>query len=146
MKNHIAVFILAMLGFILMSCSQSTNIENQQGVIYQILGCQSELSKAATDSCFSYQFEQTLRLEFCLTGNCCPDSNRFRLSSNVRNDTIFIAAADTATQLCRCVCTYKIRAEFDDLPLDHYVFYCTREHYSSRLFHYREHVYRKQGL
>jgi hypothetical protein len=127
-----------------MSCShQSTNPENRQGVIYQILGCRSGLSKVSDDSCFSYQFEKTLRLEFCLTGNCCPDSNRFRLSSKIRNDTIFVVAADTAAHLCRCVCTYKIRAEFEDLPLDHYVFYGMREDYSSRLVHYREHVYRR---
>jgi hypothetical protein len=149
MKARIAVLILAWLACSLMSCShQSTNPGNQQaqGVIYQIRGCQSAFSKAAaaSDSCFSYQFEKTLRLEFCLTGNCCPDSNRFRLSGKIRNDTIFVVAADTAAQRCRCVCTYKIRAEFNEVPLNHYVFYCTREDYSSRLVHYREHVYRQQ--
>jgi hypothetical protein len=153
MKNRMAliVIILAWITITLMNCShQSTNPENRQaqGVIYQVRGCQSELSKnlASSDSCFSYQFEKTLHLEFCLTGNCCPDSNRFWLSNKLRNDTIFVVAADTAAQLCRCICIYKIHAEFDELPLDHYVFYCMREDYSSQLVHYREHVYRQQRL
>jgi hypothetical protein len=148
MKALMAVLILAWSACTWMSCfHQSTNPESQQaqGLIYQIRGCQTALAKnlAANDSCFSYHFERTLRLDFCLSGNCCPDSNRFRLSYKIRSDTIFVAVADTAAQLCRCICIYMIHAEFDDLPMDHYLFYCTREDYSSQLVHYREHVYRK---
>jgi hypothetical protein len=89
----------------------------------QVDGCQSgSLSKAAVgDSLFSYQFDDDLLLDFRVTGNCCPDSNRFELSHEIFGNDITIIVADTAADLCLCVCPYVIHAEFYDMPEDMYV-------------------------
>jgi hypothetical protein len=115
----------------ILSCSnQPTDSEKQQtevqAVLRQISGCGGhELAKAAVgDSCFSYQFTQNLTADFCVWANCCPDSQRFELAHEIRNDTIFVAVADTAAHLCRCICKYAIHAEFTNLPRDRYVFWC----------------------
>ncbi len=76
-----------------------------------------------------------------MTGNCCPDSNRFALSYAVKGDTLLVAAIDTAKNLCYCKCDYIVRAEFRNLPLDHYVFVCTRSDDSGKVY-YRENVSR----
>lgn len=119
----------ALLG--VLSCSnQPTNSENGEaqvhGVLYQIPGCGGHgVAKTAVgDSCFSYKFIQDLVVDFCVSANCCPDSNRFQFKHEIRNDTIAVAVADTAANLCRCVCNYVIHAEFSDLPRDRYIFYC----------------------
>lgn len=104
----------------------------------QIKGCFSLPSLAGfayTDSCFSCQFGDTLSIEFCLSGNCCPDSNRFALAYQVRSDTILVAAADTAEHLCRCICNYHIRAEFTNLRLNHYLFVCTRSDDGAKVYY-----------
>lgn len=113
------------------SCSQQpTNAEKEQtevrAVLSQIPGCRNHATAKAAlkDSCFSYQFAQTLVVDFCVSANCCPDSGRFDLTYEIRNDTIDVAVADTAANLCRCVCTYVIHAEFTGLRRDRYVFCC----------------------
>jgi hypothetical protein len=128
MKKCGLFFVIAMSVGIFFSCSdKSSNPGNQQvkASLYQVGGCQSHLAKVSeVDSCFSYQFGEKLVVDFCLTGNCCPDSNRFVLSHKISNDTIYIVAVDTAEHLCRCICKYVIHAEFENLPLSHYIFYC----------------------
>jgi len=143
MRNFMALIILLWIACIFFSCSdKSTSPENQQiGLLYQIRGCQpsGRAKLSSSDSCFSYQFNKDLVIDFCVTANCCPDSNRFSLSYGIRNDTITVVVVDTAAHLCRCICRYVIRGEFKDLPLDHYVFACN---YDNKLV-YLEHVYRR---
>lgn len=126
-------------------CSDVTRPINgrktHDALLQQVQGCQrAGLANAVTaDSCFAYQFEDDLKLEFCVIANCCPDTNRFKLASVVRQDTIAIAVADTAARLCHCVCPYLIRAEFRGLPGDHYVVVCS---FGDSLW-LVQHVYRK---
>jgi hypothetical protein len=134
---------LAAIATLLLGCEKSTEPQNPRIVSYQVPGCQAQLGKlASSDSCFSYQFHQALVVEFCMVANCCPDSNRFRLRSNVGNDTIFVSVSDTAPPLCNCLCPYVLHFEFYDLPRDSYTFFCTREDYSSRLVFYSARVNR----
>jgi len=127
-------------------CSKSVNPDNDQTRIVQIPGCKSgQLGKGSlsTDSCFTYQFHGALVVDFCASANCCPDSNRFLIRHETRNDTILVTIADTAANLCRCNCTYLLHAEFHSLPGDRYVFVCQREDYSSRLLLYSTYVHRQ---
>jgi hypothetical protein len=81
-------------------------------------------SASSSDSLFSYSFTQSLVVDFSAHGNCCPDSNRFMVGHEIRNDTILIAVSDTARNLCRCICFYMIHVQVTDLPLDRYVIRC----------------------
>jgi len=120
------VIILFMLAS---TCSESVTAidENVQALLYQVPECGgSGLAKdALIDSCFSYQFDTDLAVDFCVRANCCPDSNRFDLDYLISSDTIYVAVADTAARLCRCVCNYVIHAEFTNLMRDRYIFYCS---------------------
>jgi hypothetical protein len=79
-------------------------------------------NKDLRDSCFSYQFHDVLTVDFCITANCCPDSNRFSLGRTIDDNAIIVTVEDTAANLCRCVCRHWIHAEFDDLAGDQYRF------------------------
>ena len=61
-----------------------------------------------------------------LSGNCCPDSDRFAMSYDVRSDSLFVTATDTAARMCLCTCSYILQAKFANLPLDRYTFVCIR--------------------
>jgi hypothetical protein len=124
-KNQMFLCIGVLVG--ILSCSdQPTEPEHVKAQLYQISGCSGlGLTKAAVDdSCFSYKFAQDLVVDFCVSANCCPDSLRFQFTHDIRHDTILVAVADTAANLCRCICNYVIHAEFTDLPRDRYVFCC----------------------
>lgn len=111
--------------------------------VHQIPGCaQGLLRTSSSDSCFEYQFRQTLQIKFCASANCCPDSNRFSIRQRISGDTIYVVIADTARPLCRCVCSYELLLSVDEPDRDEYVFFCTREDYSSRLVIYSERVRR----
>ena len=128
MLKKILVVILVTFLLNLFACSGTvTDIENENSIFYQIPGCQNNvLAKSAIDdSCFNYTFNQILIVDFCVSANCCPDSNRFDLSDKISNDTIFVAVTDTAAQLCHCICDYKIHFEKYNLPLNSYLFYCS---------------------
>ncbi|MFB0515089.1 MAG: hypothetical protein ACETWG_00610 [Candidatus Neomarinimicrobiota bacterium] len=107
------------------ACDSSTESKpwNGQVQLTPINGCQSgSLSKAFVgDSLFSYQFDDDLLLDFRVTGNCCPDSNRFVLAHEIMGKSITIIVADTAADLCFCTCSYLIHTEFYDMPEDMYV-------------------------
>ena len=130
--SRVTMLILLFGGlFFSFSCSdKSTNPENtNKNMLCQIPGCgYNFLAKTALepgDSLFSYQFdEEKLLIDFCVTANCCPDSNRFSLSYEILSDSLAIAVEDTADGLCNCVCPYIIHVELYDLPLNHYVFSC----------------------
>lgn len=142
-KLNLALF--AVISFIYFSsCSEDTPTKPGDGKInftaYQIAGCNSHypIEKATQgDTCFSYTFIDTLKVDFCVTGNCCPDSNRFVTSHNIIADTIFITVSDTAANLCQCDCNYIIHIEISGLPNNRYIFYC---HYLD--FEYNEVVIR----
>jgi hypothetical protein len=117
------VFILLLVA--MPSCSDRvTEPEAIQTMLHEIPGCISHgAAKASSiDSCFAYTFTENLDITWCLPANCCPDSQRFVLSSAVTKDTITVTVADTARNLCRCNCSYNVHAQFFHLPLDHYVF------------------------
>ncbi|UCD38292.1 MAG: hypothetical protein JSW54_02080 [Fidelibacterota bacterium] len=92
-----------------------------EALLYQAGGCQAaSFYKTALVDSFSYQFGDDLILDFFVSSNCCPDTNRFELFSSVDEDTIAITVVDTAQHLCHCTCPYRIHTEFIDLPLDEY--------------------------
>ncbi len=116
------------------SCSENSPTKTTDDTIkflaHQIPGCNSlNLSRnTPTDSsCFSYSFNDTLKIDFCVPGNCCPDSNRFVTNYDIKSDTIFVSVADTAENLCNCICTYIIHLELIGLPGERYLFYCDYE-------------------
>lgn len=112
----------------LFSCSERVTepLANGESILYQARGCIGRvLSKIArSDSCFSFKFEKSLALDFCLPGNCCPDSNRYNLSHRISHDTLIVTAVDTAGNMCRCNCSYLIHADIASLSLDRYHVFC----------------------
>lgn len=128
MKNYIRILVYTIsVLLIINSCGEETSPEVKT-VLYQIPGCKgNSLSKsfnAQLDSCFHYSFAEKLEIEFCVSGNCCPDENRFVTTSKIVNDSIIIAVRDTAQHLCRCICNYIIHGEFESLPLNKYIVKC----------------------
>ena len=103
--------------------TETSNSAIFSAVFTQIAGCKEDVS----DSTFAYEFIGDLKVWFVVRGNCCPDSNRFVVSSQSKNDTIFVFPVDMAARFCRCICPYLLYAEFKDLPLDRYVFVCKDE-------------------
>lgn len=131
------------LPLILLACHKSTEALPSSMVAYQIPGCASGLAGSpARDSCFSYQFDDALLMDFCAVGNCCPDSNRFSIRHSISNDSIVVTIADTAAQLCNCICPYVLHAEFYNLPRNTYWFICQRWDYSSQALLYAVFVHR----
>ena len=130
MKRVVLYFsIVSMTGFLLHCSEESSDAVNEDNtvVICQIGGCAKHpASFYSPDSCLSYRFSDTLLVEFCLAGNCCPDSDRFLITTRISGDTIFVVAADTSGSNCYCECTYIIQARFTGLQLPRYVFHCLR--------------------
>ncbi len=113
------------------SCSNSNPTKVQEKQLefsaQQVPGCFSDSSLAkvlSNDSCFDYTFRDTLKIDFCVSGNCCPDSQRFVSDVKVKSDTIFVSVTDTARNLCYCKCKYKIHLEINGLSENQYLFYC----------------------
>ena len=137
------VLAIGVLALLIPTCEQSTEMQSPDVRAFQVPGCGGHFLKTtASDSCFSYQFHDALVVEFCMSANCCPDSNRFSFRHRISNDTIRVTIADTAAHLCHCICDYVLHMEFRDLPGESYVFYCMREDYSSQLVFYSERVHR----
>ncbi len=133
MKIFIKISLSLFLLFALihhLSCSEDSPIETTgeiEFISYQIPGCNSSssLEKALLDDyCFTYSFKDTLKIDFCVVGNCCPDSNRFVTNYAINSDTLFVTVKDTAEHLCNCICRYVIHLELFGLPEDQYLFYC----------------------
>jgi len=127
----ISSFLLVLLLLLyLFSCTTDNSTNPEDGTItfsaYQVGGCNSTpLAKiAVNDSCFSYSFNDTLKVNFCVTANCCPDSQRFVAEYHIKSDTIFIEVADTAARLCRCVCNYTVHLDLVGLSNNQYFFNC----------------------
>ena len=125
-----------------LSCSEDSltksSVQDVQFFAYQVAGCNhNSLGKTAiNDSCFSYSFTDTLKVDFCVLGNCCPDSNRFVTNYEINSDTLFITVSDTAANLCRCICNYTIHLDISGLQSDSYLFYCNYD----ALIEYKEQV------
>ncbi|TFH66053.1 MAG: hypothetical protein E4G91_00170 [Candidatus Zixiibacteriota bacterium] len=133
--------ILACLILSLLACSESTTKPKTESLVYQVGRCQHSagIAALAEDSCFTATFTKNLLVDLCLVANCCPDTNRFALSTLINSDTILITVADTASSLCDCLCNYKVRAEFQNLPLLQYLVLCS---YNDSII-YREIVMRE---
>ena len=125
------LLIIFLLSFL--SCQKSIDpFENQAESVdltaYQIPGCAGPASFFRNDisenDCFSYSFKDTLKIELCVSANCCPDSHRFMYDSNIDNNVISFTVVDTAADLCRCICDYRIHADFAGLMNDEYIFNC----------------------
>ena len=141
---RIILALVSVLALILSACQKSTEPGSPSVVAYQVPGCASQLgTRGASDSCFSYQFRDALLIDFCATANCCPDSNRFSIEHRISNDSILVTIADTAAQLCRCICPYVLHVEFHDLPADSYMLVCERRDYSSNILLYAQPVSRQ---
>jgi hypothetical protein len=134
-------YILALVFFSVISgCDKSVDPENNDGILaYQLSGC---LNKSTND-CFSYIFRNSLDTEFCVSGNCCPDNNRFIFEHDIIADTIDLYVNDIEERLCRCFCNYKLRASFDNLPLDSYQFNVIYRDTSGPILLYSERVIRQ---
>ena len=107
------------------ACDKSVGPGGSSDAVVEIAGCKSVgLDKAgiSNDSCFSYSFHDILVADFCVSANCCPDSNRFSIMHTISNDTIAVTIADTAARLCRCICTHRVHAEFSSLVGDRLLF------------------------
>lgn len=139
----VRAFLILSLIMLFLRCESSLTESGKAGNLYQITGCKSHLQKSSVqDSCFNYSFGETLKLDFCASGNCCPDSNRFVITSKIYSDSIIITYKDTAANLCRCICNYYIHAEFENLSNNRYVIKCIRIDSISSITTYLERVVR----
>ena len=116
------------------SCSEDSPIKTtNEDIVFtanQIPGCNGSFTLdkvSVSGSCFSYTFDDTLKIDFCVPGNCCPDSDRFVTNYDIKSDTLFVTVADTAENLCYCICNYVIHIEVTGLPNERYVFRCDYE-------------------
>jgi hypothetical protein len=152
MKYLRVVFVFCAAIILAVSCNdKSTNTTEKEVIatLYQLPGCpshSSSLNKVSTwdDSCFTYTFADTLKINFCLEGNCSPNHDRFKLTYNISNDTIYVAAADTAEEIANCFCPFTLYAEFENLPLEHYVFNVSysKKGFSQIFTFYNENIYK----
>ncbi len=139
MKTSTMIIILGLCSVLYFSCKdKSTDPETQQSVAFS-----SQSSKCLSqglprhnyfDSLFTYSFNDSLIIDFTVIANCCPDSNRFSISYNIRTDTLIISIADTAENLCDCICPYMIHTEFWNLPADHYIVRCNLQNYKDPIY------------
>lgn len=111
------------------SCKDEITYSEVRANIFQNGKCHgSALSKSSlADSCFSYTFSSTLTIDFCVIGNCCPDSNRFTSGFSVSESEIVIRIKDIAPNLCKCICKYMIHAEIKELKNNQYTLKCIQE-------------------
>jgi hypothetical protein len=130
-RAHHFLVPVASFALLIEACDRTTAPDSTRVVSYQIPGCTGQGEKrSAGDSCFSYQFHDALVVDFCASGNCCPDSDRFSIQHTVENNTITVTIADTAAHLCRCNCVYVLHVELHDLHRDSYLLVCRREDYA----------------
>ncbi|MCX7797150.1 MAG: hypothetical protein N2249_00825 [Melioribacter sp.] len=123
--NFISRLLVILFLLLFYFCKDDTVIYEANAILYQIDGCQPKLEKKSFgDTCFKYTFSDKLIIDFCVSGNCCPDKNRYLITHKIFKDTITITVKDTAANLCRCICNYIIHCEFELLNYDNYVVKC----------------------
>ncbi|NOX67240.1 MAG: hypothetical protein GXO85_15945 [Chlorobi bacterium] len=152
MKQFISSLAILAFLFFLFTCSEDNLITSSKDSIVlsyqQVPGCNGNISKLTKssfdDSCFTYTFNDKLIIDFCVYGNCCPDSQRFVADYTIKSDTIFVEVSDTADNDCYCLCNYTVHIELSGLQKDEYLFYCNFPQDSSNYgnLKYREFVYR----
>jgi hypothetical protein len=139
MKNIVKIifgFSLLLLPLIIYSCSETNPIKSEGNEIqfsYSQSKCNSHLGKrsgnesnsANIDSSLSYTFNDTLKVDFGIWGNCCPDSQRFVTDYTIKSDTILITVKDIAKNGCYCDCNYTIHFELTGLTQEEYLFCMT---------------------
>lgn len=140
----------------LISCKDSSVSSESNVRLYQLPGCQTFINQKSgyqksidasiIDSCFYYNFEEKLTIDFCVNGNCCPDENRFLITNNIFKDTITVTVTDTAANLCRCMCNYIIHGEFELLSYDSYTVKCVRNEFNSNKLLYTKRIKRTESI
>jgi hypothetical protein len=137
MKNLV---LLSIIFLFISGCSKGVDPELNQIVSSQATGC----LKKAQDSSFSYIFDNILSVDFQISANCCPDSNRFIFEHNILSDTIRLYVTDIEETLCHCTCNYGLNTMFTELPLDRYqLIIYARYKESDYQVMYSEKVYRR---
>jgi hypothetical protein len=122
-------------------CNKAVDADYPGRISYQVPGC---VKKIYLDSCFSYTFQNTLRTDFCIYANCCPDSNRFSFEHDITADSIKLYVTDFEDNLCHCICNYNLHTSFIELPLDSYQFVIYSRYKDSEFeLLYSEKVYRR---
>jgi hypothetical protein len=129
MRNIRIRVTLGFLVFLCLSCNEKSTSPDSQSAIsfsshYGKCLSQGLPKSSSLDSVFTYSFTDSLVIDFSVNANCCPDSNRFVVTQRAGPDTLVISVADTAGNLCYCICTYMVHASFENLPNDHYVVRC----------------------
>jgi hypothetical protein len=129
MRILIITLAIGFLAFLCLSCGEkSTDPDSQSSISFssRYSKCLSSglLKSSRLDSVFTYSFTDSLVIDFSVNANCCPDSNRFAVTESAGTDTLVISVADTAGNLCYCICTYMVHTSFENLPNDHYVVRC----------------------
>ncbi len=120
-----SLFVLLLTVLVFGCAEKSTGPATTTSAVFEVPGCRpSSPGNALTsvDSCFSYEFQDQLSVDFCVSANCCPDSNRFLIDHGINADTITVTIADTAARLCRCNCRHWIHAQIHGLTADEYTF------------------------
>ena len=125
----------------LIGCNEKSTETETFIKIYQLGKCNSyNLTKVTSDSlCFNYKFESSLVLDFCVKGNCCPDSNRFIFNYKINENQIDIFVDDIAPNLCKCICNYTIHADILGLSNSKYFVKCySKDNGEYKILHERE--------
>ena len=121
------ILFLFVSGVWIYSCDTPT--ENDGTVTFsarQTSGCVRGVKGAKETECisyFKYSFKDTLKIDFMVWGNCCPDSNRFATECKVSAGVIVAEVKDTAKTGCYCNCNYIIHLDILGLKQDKYMFY-----------------------
>lgn len=140
-NNSLLLLLLFFIGCIEKSTETETFIN-----IYQFGKCNSYyFAKVSSDSlCFKYRFENSLIIDFCVNGNCCPDSNRFVFNYKIKENQIDIFVDDIAPNLCKCICNYTIHADILGLSNTKYFVKCyIKDNGEYKILHERI-IYRTQ--
>lgn len=143
-KNLLLLLTIMIAVFSILKCSDEVVQSTLKSSFYQVKGCNKvALGKVTGESpCFNYTFNEKLVLEFCVSGNCCPDSNRFETRALVEKDTITITVKDIAPNLCKCMCNYFVHGEIESLQAESYTVKCLLDEGSSFKLLYLETVKR----
>ena len=117
---------LSLSGVWIYSCDTPT--ENDGTVTFsarQTSGCVRGVKGAKKTECisyFNYSFKDTLKVDFMVWGNCCPDSNRFVTTCEVSDGVISAEVTDTAKLGCYYNCNYIVHLDISGLKKDMYLF------------------------
>ncbi len=134
---------VTLLSASLLGCTGSTEPITADVTSFQLPGCVSQLRLHATsDSCFTYDFQTALVVDFCANGNCCPDSARFSFAHRITSDSVIVTIVDTAANLCHCTCRYLLHTEYPFLPADRYLYVCRQQYDTAHVILYSEWVTR----